>query len=143
MTDVVHCEAPGCCEPGYEYDGPRSLERMATGDYRTTDQRLRNQAAMWTTPTSRDYRTGADLPHRTGADSLSLQVQKNATRGQPSSPPTRTLPLLSPLFTEWLMGLPFGWTALSASPRLAMPSYLSRQRGRLRALLANSGLGEA
>jgi len=38
---------------------------------------------------------------------------------------------LNPLFVEWLMGLPIGWTALEP---VEMQSYLSRQRGLLSVL---------
>ncbi len=38
---------------------------------------------------------------------------------------------LNPLFVEWLMGLPLGWTAFEL---VEMGSYLSRQRGLLATL---------
>jgi hypothetical protein len=90
---------------------PRVTTNNGTGGQRDDARaRLEDQAAMWTTPTSRDHRTGADLPGRTGADSLSLQVQKTATPGPPSSPSARTsLPRLNPRFVEWLLGLPESW----------------------------------
>lgn len=102
---------------------------------------LPDDVALWATPQARDGK-GAFQAHTEGGTDLSLQARQSAMPGQPSSKPTRTLPLLSPLFTEWLMGLPFGWTALSASPPSAMPSYLSAQRSLLSRLLANSGLAE-
>ncbi len=39
------------------------------------------------------------------------QAQPTPTNGEPSSPPDPTLrPRLNVSFTEWLMGLPVGWT---------------------------------
>jgi hypothetical protein len=118
---------------------------------------LPDDVALWRTPTSGKQNKGAgQLPEKrlAGGHTLDLQdqvhgffqpshqAQQSAMPGRPSSPPPPTLPLLSPLFTEWLMDLPCGWTALSVSPRLAIPSYLCAQRSLLSRLLASSGLTE-
>ena len=49
-----------------------------------------------------------DTSHLTG-QACSLPAQETPKPGEQSSPPTRRL---NPLFVEWLMGLPRGWSHL-------------------------------
>ena len=87
--------------------GVMEIRPETTGHYK-----LRDQAAVWCTPKSRDWRSGKQAQQ--GRDDLNIQVhtlqdQKNTPFGTKSS---KNTPRLNPLFVEWLMGLPRGWTAL-------------------------------
>ena len=114
---------------------------------------LSGQAQAWPTPLSRDGRSGA-TPNSKEA--------LYGTRGAPLtdavyrfSPPGRTAPngtasstprrVLNPLFTEWLMGWPAGWTDASTpifdperigcvSPETAFSRWLQRSRTALSTL---------
>lgn len=81
-------------------------------DAKAPKLKLRDQAAVWCTPKSRDWRSGKQ--EQQSRDDLNIQVhtlqdQKNTPFGTKSS---KNTPRLNPLFVEWLMGLPRGWTAL-------------------------------
>ena len=76
-------------------------------------------AASWPTPTARDYKDGACIKANVPINALlgrkvvhwdsSLQDPTTSTDGD--SPPKR----LNPLFVEWLMGSPLGWTNIAQS----------------------------
>jgi hypothetical protein len=87
--------------------GMRRRERWSTWGLQTAVR-----ARMWPTPTGRDYEDGtaqscANVP---GGENL-----RTAVNGS-----------LSPLWVEWLMGYPLGWTVLEDS---AMPSSRKSRRG--------------
>ncbi len=65
------------------------------------EPKLSAQVKLWPTPTARDWRSGKASPatHARNARPLNEKVGGN----------------LNPTWTEWLMGFPLGWTALSAS----------------------------
>ena len=75
---------------------------------------LKRQAELWPTPLSRDYRSD-DVEHKAthGSPPLSRLVARMAEPGDESleSAPTSRR-RLNPLFVEWLMGWPEGWTSL-------------------------------
>lgn len=88
---------------------------LTRGGTRANEPMLPGQAARWMTPTSRDWKDGADPSENVPTNSLlSRQAPRIMSDGQPSSesdPTSRRR--LSPLFTEWLMGWPPGWTSLA------------------------------
>jgi len=135
----------------------------ATGaDHRQGAAPLRQAASGWPTPTARDWK-GQDPPGRQ-SESLGALVEHwdgsshrdptSAKPGPESSPPppgsgprsalqTRRIrrllakPKLNPLFVEWLMGWPPGWTLLPdiepiASAPAATASSTSRRGSRSR-----------
>ncbi len=85
---------------------------------------LDQQARFWPTPKARDFRSGEQYAERDSPDlnvivsRFGRQAPRSGIGGPPSSadgPNSR----LNPLFVEWLMGFPIGWTALKP---LATPS---------------------
>lgn len=69
---------------------------------------LGRQSQKWATPTSRDWKDGANPSEKAPTNSLlGRQAPRTDVRGKPSSPSTR---LLNPRFVEWLMGFPIGWS---------------------------------
>ena len=116
--------------------------RSRGGEY-VDEAGLDRQARMWRSPTSRDWkgesaeswrtRETGDLTPTLADKVLSLPLPTTPKDGQPSSesaPTSRRR--LNPLFVEWLMGWPIGWTSLaplgSGSP--ATESSRSRRRSR-------------
>jgi hypothetical protein len=86
-----------------------------------------NGDGMWGTPTAD---TGGDGPRPSGVRTLLCNQVKT---------PTASKAKLNPNFVEWLMGLPIGWTSVTAwtdSERAAMASYRFRLRQRLSSWLA-------
>jgi hypothetical protein len=119
-----------------------STPRTTTGKY-TRDQgkkgserlSLEGEAALWATPTShersltaRQVDHGIQLANQAESFPLSRQYQTISTSGEKSSADTRNL---NPLFVEWLMGLPIGWTACEVSE-----TELSHWKQRMRSLLS-------
>jgi len=107
-----------------EWVTPRAEEARHSG--RQTDsghqKQLVVQAVTWATPTTRDHKDGANPSERAPtAGLLGRQAPRTPMLGQESStngPNSRRR--LNPLFVEWLMGLPIGWTDLEP---VAMASY--------------------
>jgi hypothetical protein len=113
------------------------------------------QAAQWATPTSVHRKSEKAMrPFALGGSSsppgieqqaeglvCSLQAQPTATDGEKSSPDRRSL---NPLFVEWLMGWPPGWTLLSAGHELtafaSSATALSAWKQRMRSALLSLGL---
>ena len=94
----------------------------ADGNSRTADPAtsregstsLTGQAAMWATPTAAMWRSedGDGMRAPKHSPPLSRQVLRPAMPGAQSSPSDPTSSRrLNPLFVEWLMGWPIGWTA--------------------------------
>lgn len=103
---------------------------------------LANQVAAWPTPAARDIRNagGAEFLVRKRTESsrgqplteiaaseFSHQGQAISANGKKSSEPRRRL---NPLFVEWLMGWPFGWSDYACS-ETALSLYKRRMRWRL------------
>lgn len=105
-------------------------------------QQLANQVDRWSTPAVADVMGGRKS--RSGARSSelllngqaerlsSLQAPTITTDGAPSSVSGRRL---NPLFVEWLMGWPAGWTRFACSA-----TELSRFKQRMRSELSHLGL---
>ena len=114
--------------------------RPGVDDKSTQGVNLQRDAAAWPTPTVEDARSsgaaGYSTENRHAGTTLTdatcrsfLQDRESVTPGNGLSGDGRRL---NPLFVEWLMGLPPGWTSFE---RLEIAFYLSQQRGRLRSLL--------
>ncbi len=96
---------------------------------------LETWAKNWATPAHRDWRSPNGKPYQDRGGGKKgeqlqnqvhfLQAQETQQRGQQSSRNGRKL---NPVFVEWLMGYPIGWTAFEP---VEMGSYLSQQRGLL------------
>lgn len=108
---------------------------------------LSDAVASWPTPAARDWRApnSQDSQDRRNAGSergqqlpnfvehcLSAPLAQPTQDGPRSSTSTRRL---NPLFVEWLMGWPIGWTDC-ASPVTGFSLWLERSRSVLSALLS-------
>jgi hypothetical protein len=85
-------------------------------DGKSSNRGLSAQVKVWPTPIARDSRTvkgGARMTNSLGTEPLITQValMEGATDGA-----------LNPMWVEWLMGWPIGWTDLSASETAKSPS---------------------
>lgn len=83
---------------------------------------LKREVETWATPRVHeagayqvDQKTGQKIPTLDGQSRSFRPDQARGIDGLPSSLTTRTL---SPLFVEWLMGWPPGWTLLAIMPPL-------------------------
>lgn len=109
---------------------------------------LPSMAALWKTPRAVEGEKGGGQWQKAGdspavetltGQAFSHPVQTVSTNGETPSPPPRSL---NPLFVEWLMGWPPGWTLLAAAPELtgyacsatAFSLYKRRMRSALFAL---------
>ena len=106
---------------------------------------LPDQVALWPTPTSLSYsdshQPGNSRSYNLTMDlALSLQVQMTSQAGETSSQPRRTL---NPLFVEWLMGWPLGWTLLAWTDFACSETELFHWKRRMRFALLQLGLPPA
>lgn len=118
---------------------PRDLENE--GNWRAD---LKDQASVWPTPMTRDHRSGhsqksdEDLWGKKGkplervATTHSSALDPAIPAGPTSSPERRTL---NPLFVEWLMGWPIGWTG-SGPVETASSHWWQAMRGELSRLVS-------
>jgi hypothetical protein len=105
---------------------------------------LEHQVSQWPTPAARDHKGANSSEHVTtnGTGRRHLDQLPNFVEhcfsppapptpaGPPSSPPRR---VLNPLFVEWLMGWPIGWTdSEPAATELSL--WLQLMRGELSTL---------
>lgn len=90
-------------------------------DHRT--QNLNDQVA-WATPTTRDWKDGAATANVQTNCLLGRQAPRSMSDGT-ESPLT-----LNPLFVEWLMGWPIGWTDCGSAVT-ALSRWLPRMRSEL------------
>lgn len=107
-----------------KWPSPRTSDTNGPGKHGTGGLDLRTKAAGWATPMASDgskpsagNRRSADLSHQ-AQDQASDTSGESTTTGcrSPLAPPTEngglaSRPKLNPLFVEWLIGCPCGWTA--------------------------------
>lgn len=127
-------------------NGGRTLAEDTTPTGMTADGAkrqvgLENQARQWATPTSLNF----DKSHQPGnsrsqnrnmemaRDLYSRLARVTVKTGKPSSKERRSL---NPLFVEWLMGWPPGWTLLAWTDFACSATELSRYRQRMRSALS-------
>jgi hypothetical protein len=83
------------------------------------------------------YLVSEKTQRRLGFDPSSLPVQVTVKTGKPHSKERRSL---NPLFVEWLMGWPPGWTLLAWTDFACSATELSLWRQRMRSALLSLGL---
>lgn len=109
------------------------------------------QSVQWPSPTVADSRASASAtaggaetrvgytPGVTLTDAIRIYshpAPAPSTIGEPSSPDRRSL---NPLFVEWLMGWPPGWTLLAWTDFACSAMELSRFKQRMRSALLSLG----
>lgn len=116
-------------------EGPYTRDKGNPEDPRLT---LEGQAGTWPTPTSlssgESRQTGNSASHNETMERAAMlrgslsspQAQAPSTTGGEPSPPRRRL---NPLFVEWLMGWPSGWTALAGPTREERAAFLTMEAG--------------
>jgi len=101
--------------------GPMSLHTALTGGHQISLVTQVKHPELWPTPSSRDHKGGYQYGRvrngKVSKDTLDAAVQAYRPGGLLNPDPTsqKSFGQLSPLWTEWLMGYPIGWTELSAS----------------------------
>lgn len=111
-------------------------------------QPLPAQATQWPTPTSLSYgeshqpgnSRSVNLTLERAEDLYSRLALTTVKTGKPSSKERRSL---NPLFVEWLMGWPPGWTLLVSSDFACSATALSRFKRRMRCALSPLVLHDA
>jgi hypothetical protein len=113
---------PTAMMSGYTKD-PAKLAARTSGDNRRGHEgcEIARQAEQWSTPTSRDWKDGADPSENAPTNGLlGRQAPRWASLPDPQMPTdgddgsTQAAPLrLCPEFVEALMGFPTGWTRLA------------------------------
>jgi hypothetical protein len=106
---------------------------------------LENQARWWPTPTSLSYgeshqpgnSRSYNLTMELAEPIFSLRVLRTSKDGSTSLKPRRSL---NPLFVEWLMGWPPGWTLLAWTDFACSATELSAWKQRMRSALLQLGL---
>jgi hypothetical protein len=122
-----------------------------------TQVSLSTMAMIWSTPRASDGEKGGPnqrfisggMPLPAQASDFSLPAPATSTHGETSSHSRRSL---NPLFTEWLMGWPPGWTMIAITPDLltdgtrrgssgcaCSATALSRFRADMRSALSSLG----
>jgi hypothetical protein len=91
----------------------------------------KDEMARWATPTSRDYKDTPGMREREtskhrSSGYLGLQAPRALLGGTSlsdglTSPPLSQKRRLNPMFVEWLMGLPIGWTDFGPSGTPSSP----------------------
>jgi len=120
---------------------PKGGGTARSGD-RKGEPLLDGQARQWLTPAARDYKSGDASQATLDRNARPLnEIAENfpsgrpdpttSTAGQPSSPNTPNSPRrLNPLFCEWLMSYPPGWTRASIGCALSgtlLTAWLARR----------------
>lgn len=110
-----------------------AMKARMPGGARKTVTSLQVLSKMWPTPISRDAKDGfttrRDLPVNAYLGRAvwhshdSLRDRTNSNSGRKSSTEARGL---NPLFVEWLMGFPIGWTDLGRSATRSFHRWLRR-----------------
>ena len=103
-------------------------------------------AQWWRTPTANNGERGGSPPEEREGHNLNLQDQVlGFSRPVPATYPVGGIPStdrrsLNPLFVEWLMGWPPGWTLLAWTDFACSATALSLWRGHMRSELLSLGL---
>lgn len=124
-------------------DGTRGAD-MARRDTGQPNSNLPTQIAKWSTPSVADVQGGRMTRSKERSDEMLLNGQADALTsslqdqiiypvGETSSHPRRSL---NPLFVEWLMGWPPGWTLLAWTDFACSATELSRFKQRMRSALS-------
>lgn len=109
---------------------PRAEDSEACGNHPGASDSLNATARLWSTPQARDWKDQGSRIDRTGhVVGLGRQVldRNPLETGTKSS---RNAPKLNPLFEDWLMGWPIGWTA-SGPLGMAWSRWLRLMRSEL------------
>lgn len=107
--------APSLTEEGARWPSPRAEDGESAGNHPGATDSLTGATKTWPTPAAADgdrateYITRKDGSNPTllGASRRSPPVLRTSTCGPECSPKHRRL---NPLFVEWLMNFPLGWT---------------------------------
>ena len=139
----------GLCDRATVVD-PASIGRgegRTEPEFRGWGQPLPSQAVQWSTPSVADVQGGrktrsgdrnSELLMNGQADQLSSRLDQTiSTVGETSSTDRRSL---NPLFVEWLMGWPPGWTLLAWTDFACSATELSLFKQRMRSALLSLGL---
>lgn len=108
---------------------------------------LNDQVDKWPTPTVRDHKgSSPDSIIRNDGKSRMSQLDTKAEQGFHTSPQVQTTqdgqksskntPRLNPLFVQWMMGWPIGWTNYDR-PVTGFAQWLEQSRGYLCQLILN------
>ena len=86
--------------------GPKNLMQVANGEW----EHLMPPKQIWPTPCSTDYKGSG----KTGdlRDRLDYAAERGATKSKQYADPPKAGGKLNPMWVEWLMGWPLGWTDL-------------------------------
>ena len=114
-------------EAAAQWQTPATDSFRSRGGDRKNEQGLDQQARTWATPSCRDADKWQKKPKRKGQIQLSAQAYSHPVQGIPTDGNmySKQIRRLNPLFVEWLMGLPRGWT--SCGP-MEMQSFRLWQR---------------
>jgi hypothetical protein len=145
--DVTLTEAADKWETPQAHDatGPKTPEQIAAmRDQGAGVRNLNEDAANWLTPSANEDAAGLPgakmqpmLTQQAKDFPTSHQALEPSENGDASSSATPRSPRqLNPVFVEWLMGWPLGWTCACAAARTAydsreMESWRFRQQRRL------------
>jgi len=105
---------------------------------------LPSQAVSWATPTQRDWKDGTDASQNAPTNSL---LGRQAPRMMPAGDgsltagPTPRLQL-NPMFVEWLMGWPLGWTDCGYWATGSSPSKPLTRSSRSRGILPSTAIND-
>lgn len=87
--------------------------RMSRSGGRSDELLIKGQAALWATATARDWKDGACKNANVETNALLGRQAVRCSfllRQQTTTDGHSCIMRLNPLFVEWLMGVPFGWT---------------------------------
>jgi hypothetical protein len=141
---IVMWRTPGAA------DAERGTNGTWVPDKKAGQHSLRHQTDRWATPTQVHRKSEKAMrPFADGGQSSPAAIEQQAQRltsslqdriiypvGQVSSHPRRSL---NPLFVEWLMGWPPGWTLLAWTDFACSATALSRFKQRMRSALLSLG----
>jgi hypothetical protein len=145
-SQAVHWYTPDVSSGGRSLS-PETTSTGVAPSGRKVHVGLENQARQWPTPTSLGF---ADS-HQPGnsysynktmelADPISRHSLPDPATCEAGEPPSKERRSLNPLFVEWLMGWPPGWTLLGWIDFACSATALSLYRQRTRSALSRIAL---